>query len=533
MSTAPASVGVPTPCDVPYLADTPACVVAGAAGEVADAVGTAVDFTTDPLGYIAQKMQEAAAGLSSTVLPELDRLTRPDLGQEWFISAYQVSFALAMFVFVAFVGWNFVQLARRRVSGDEVVETLTLYIPTFLGGVIFGPVAGAGLLALTGALTEALIGWGVGATVETTIAALLEAIAAGTPADVVGGPIVAMVFFAALIVSLLLAFVVLLVMVVTLYLTGVIVPLSLVWLVHPRQRAKGLKVVMVWIGICFSHVLLFLLLGVAFRMVEGLATNFQTPGVTILANLAVAVIALVLATLSPLGLLAFAPVGPSVGAGAGPAMSLPGRARVGGYTESAGDSQVAQMARDNGAAGSDAVGADSGAGAAGSTSGQLRTMSAPGAGSRASSSLMEPAGSAGRVERGTPQAPTGAGGGVRRPALPITAVGAAASAMVSGGDDTPASAPSSGDGAAGLSSGAVARQEGGSTPGRAGSAATTTGSGAPLGAALQAAGVALQAAGAAVGAVAEMAQSAGETATEPVEHGQNEHRGGGPSRPRT
>ncbi len=87
-----------------------------------------------------------------------------------------------------------------------------------------------------------------------------------------------------LIVALLLAFLVLLVMLVTLYLTGAIIPLSLVWLVHPRQRSKGLKVLMVWVGVACSHVLLFLLLGIAFRIVGGLATSFDKPALPILAN---------------------------------------------------------------------------------------------------------------------------------------------------------------------------------------------------------------------------------------------------------
>jgi len=53
---------------------------------------------------------------------------------------YQVSFALAMFVSWV-LGWNFVLLARHAISMDDVVETLTIYTPLFLGGVIFGPAA--------------------------------------------------------------------------------------------------------------------------------------------------------------------------------------------------------------------------------------------------------------------------------------------------------------------------------------------------------------------------------------------------------
>lgn len=395
---------MPDPCHLP---------VVKVACSAANTISAAVDFAKDPLGYIAQKMQAAAAGLASTVLPQLERLTHPDLSAGWFLDAYRVSFALAIFIFVAFLGWNFVLLARRRVSGDDVVETLGFYTPLFFGGVILGPALGSLLLELTGALTDTLIRWGIGGSVAGTTTALQASITAGDPAKITGGAIVAIVFFFALIVALVLCFVVLLVMLVTLYLTGAIIPLSLVWLVHPRQRARGLKVVMVWVGICFSHVLLFLLLGVAFRMVAGLSTNFDQPGLKILANLAVAVIALLAATLSPLGLLAFAPVGPSSAAGGGPSLSIPRPQTGGGYPDSAEDSQTAQLARGTGStAGEDdpggnlvGVGPDAGGTApgGGATGGGLLGLLAAsrGDGGGDSSASMEPGAAVGSPAAGS------------------------------------------------------------------------------------------------------------------------------------
>ncbi len=149
----------PTDVTCQVMPTNPLC----AAKAGVDAVGEVVDFATDPLGYIAQQMQQAAASLAGTVLPALERLTHPDLTAEWFLSAYRVSFALSVFVWVAFLGWNFVLLARRRVSGDEVAETMGLYTPMFLGGVVFGPLVGTLLLSLVGAITNAVIGWGCAA----------------------------------------------------------------------------------------------------------------------------------------------------------------------------------------------------------------------------------------------------------------------------------------------------------------------------------------------------------------------------------
>jgi type IV secretion system protein TrbL len=486
-------------CDV--FPTNPVCIGA----KVGAAVAPVIEFATDPLGYIAQKMQQAAEGLAGTVLPQLEKLTHPNLTLDWFLSAYRVSFALAFLVWVAFLGWNFVQLARRRISGDEVAETLGLYTPMFLGGAMFGPLLGTMLLSLTGAITDALIDWGVSGTVQGTTQALQDAIKQGAPAEMAGGAIVAIIVFCCLIVALLLAFGVLLVMLVTLYLTGTIIPLSLVWLTHPRQRSKGLKVVMVWVGVCFSHVLLFLLLGVAFRMVGGLSTSFDEPGLTILANLAVAVIALLMATLSPFGLLAFAPVGPSAAAGGGPSLSLPGRSSGAGYPVSDADSQTAQLARSNDSyAGTDAGepgDGDTGGGSPGGRPGGLVGRLAAGRDGGQSSSSMEPADSG----RARPEA--GDDGGAD--------VSAAATAGTSAGN-----------GAAAMSAASHAAADTGDTLTAAGTAAEATGVGVPVGAAMQAAGVGIKAAGGVLVAAAELAESAGEMAAEQMEHGETHTNGG-------
>ena len=486
-------------CDV--FPATPACIGA----KVGAAVAPVIEFATDPLGYIAQKMQQAAEGLANTVLPQLEKLTHPDLTLDWFLSAYRVSFALSFFVWVAFLGWNFVQLARRRISGDEVAETLGLYTPMFLGGAMFGPLLGTMLLSLTGALTDALIDWGVSGTVHGTTQALQNAIQQGDPSKMVGGAIVAIIVFFCLIVALLLAFVVLLIMLVTLYLTGAIIPLSLVWLTHPRQRSKGLKVVMVWVGVCCSHVLLFLLLGVAFRMVGVLVTSFDEPGLTVMANLAVAVIALLMATLSPFGLLVFAPVGPSAAAAGGPSLSLPGRSTGSGYRVSDGDSQTAQLARSNDSYGGTDAGepgdtgdGDTGGGSPGGRPGGLVGRLAASRDGGQSSSSMEPADS-GRARR---------------------------DAGDDGGADVSATATAgapAGNGTAAMSAGPHAAADTGDTLTAASTAQMAdevlTGALAPV-------GVAAGAAGAVLSTTAQLAQSAGEMAAEQMEHGETHTNGG-------
>lgn len=523
---------LPNPCDLPGADLLPACKVAGGIEKAA----AAVDAATDPFGYMAVQLQKGALGLSETVLPALEELTHPDLTVDWFIGAYRVSFALAIFVWVAFLAWNFVQLARRRISGDDLIETLAFYTPMFLGGSIFGPLLGTLVVSLIGALSDSVLAWGVNGTIGTITEALNTAIEGGDPNEIVGGAAIALILFLALLLALLLVFVMLLVLLVTQYLTGIIIPLSLVWLNHPTQRSKGMKVVMVWIGICVSHILLFLLLGAAFQMVGSLTTGVGDPALKVLSDLTVAVIALLVATLSPVALLKFAPVGASSAPSNGPSLRRSGERTGGGsqYPPAPGsDSQMGQMGRDESGSGG-----GSGTGDAGSDTSGSGSSSSPGlsgkleeakAAKDSSSSSMEPsgAGSDAGGDGGSIGAGVGSGGpgGGAKPASlsggpstsdPLSAAGHDASDSAASGQ------PSGADATSGMASAGTKTSESGQKISQAGAAAEATGVGAPAGLAMQTAGGLMQAAGSATAMTAEMAQSAGDLAGEQMEHGEDD-----------
>lgn len=527
----PLAPQLPNLCNAPLIQI--ACNVGGAAKSAVGGAIQVVKFTEDPLGYIATKMQSASAELAKTVLPAMNKLTRPDLSKDYFLSAYKISFALAILLFIGFVGWNFVLLSRRRISGDEVFDTLAFYGPLFFFSVIFGPLLGTMLLDLTGALTDSLSAWGVGSVGDTTNQ-LQDAITAGSPEKITGGSVVAILFFFCLILALILCFIVLLVMLVTLYLTGAILPLSLVWLVHPRQRSKGIKVAMVWVSILFSHVLLFLMLGVAFHLVSGLTTNFDDPGLTILAHLAIAAIALAMATLSPVLLLKFAPVGPSSANVGGPALSIPGTGSSAGtsYPQSASDSQTAQMSRESvstSSGGGDSAGGESNSGGGGRGTGGGGS-SGDGGGGGTGGDSPGGGGGGGLVGRLTQQqAATGGGGNGTSSTNGANSGnsgdggngaghGAAPSPVSSpvGGGSSPL-AGSAGPGGGGTGSGAGAgasAAEAGTAAETAGVAADATGVGLPVGLALGAAGMAAQ-----VGSkTGQMAQAGGDQASEHMAH---------------
>lgn len=524
------------PCDLPWLKDTTLC-------QVANTVQQTLDFATDPLGYIAQKMQQASAGLANTVLPALEKLTHPQLNTEWFVGAYQVTFALAVFCWVALLAWNFVLLGRRKISGDDVFDTLVYYTPLFFVGSTFGPALGAFVLTFIGALNDSLVQWGIVGSVQATTSKLQAAIAAGSPGSIVGGSIVAILLFAAMIVALLLTFIVLLVMLVTLYLTGAVFPMSLVWVNHPRRRSRGLKILYVWTGVLFSHVLVFFLLGLAFRMVAGMSLDVGGGALQTLTNLAIAVIVLLMATLSPVALAAFAPIGPTDSGGAG-GITAPsgGGERRGGFSgvEAEDDSQLAQLSRSSEGVSTPADGdGDDRSSGQGPLMTRVRQMQAEGAGKAPASSSMEgsptppaaapdgAAGAGGTSGPGLTPPATPAGAGAAKGAPTGLPVGSPAGSPVGGGaaggssavDMTAGGAPGAGAGA-GEAGGAIgaggAAGAAGEGMAAAGAGAAATGVGIPVAAVLIGASVA-------VGKTVEVAQQAGDIAAEHMDHGQEDH----------
>lgn len=495
-------------CDVPGF-KTVCTVTSG--------VSSAIGFANDPLGYIAQKMGSAASGLVTVVLPAVEELTHPDLGQKWFINAYEFTFALAIFVFVLFLGNLFVQRSRRQVSGDEMIETLTFYVPAFFIGVVFGPLIGTAILSFTGALTDVVVSSQLTPSVDQTIATLNSTINGGDPATITGGSIIAIVFFAFLILALLIVFVALLVMLVALYLTGAIFPLSLVWLVNPANRQRGYKIISVWIGVCFSHVLVFLMLGLAFRIVSSAGQEINgDPSVLELANLAVATIALFMAGLSPLALLKFAPIGPSVGGSRGaPSVSIPSQRSGGSGAPSATDSQTAQLARSTPSSSETASGGGAGGGVAAESAAGAATGAAAGGGLLG---LLDRAQSGGQSAEGSgvggEGSPTSAAGSAMETPSLESAEPGSGGASPSGGISQLAGAAGggpAGSGAGGAAGGSAAASAGGAaaSAGAAEGAAAATGVGLPL-----AAGIAV------AKGVTSKVQSLGDMAGEHMEHGE-------------
>ncbi|TPW78045.1 hypothetical protein [Schumannella soli] len=423
------------------MADNPctdpiSCAVGGAT-DVAKGIAGAASYWSDPWGNTFKALQDAAKSLSTELLPTVTSATLPDLSLQWFLDAYKISFAMAIFAAVALMIPQIIRTARGLQSGKDTLESLFLYFPLFLIGAIFGPAFGRLLVEFFHALSTSLSTWGITSSVDEVNKQFTRMIDETDPLAIAGGVPVAVVLMLLMLLGLICVLLVLVVQLVTLYFVGVLVPLSLVWILDPQRRSFGMKLVAVWVGILAAHPLLFFLLGVAFTMLAGsmdvLGNNASLKKVV---ELLVAVIAMFMAAFSPLLLMKFAPLVPSgLGGTNGPSLA-PGswgpsslsdaasRNQRGGQSNapmpsrsfSSASEEAPAAARSAGGGLGDAAAARAGAGAA---------ASGEAAGAASAAEGVAAAGAA----AGTAETATGAGAAIGVPTLVLAGV-AAGSAKV-------------------------------------------------------------------------------------------------------
>lgn len=455
--------------------------VVDAVGKGVDTVGAVADFWSDPAGNTFNMLQDANRGLSETVMPAITKATLPDLTTDWFLHSYAISFGLAIFVMVALLIPQFVRTARGQQSGRDTAEALGLYAPLFLISAAFGPAVGTVLVQFFGALTESIIAWGIntnsGQIVDQFTAMLSEE---DNGEGLAGGAVIGVILLFLMLLGLLIVVLILIVQLITLYFTGILFPLGVVWIIDPTKRKFGTKIAYLWFGILASHPLLFFLLAVAYFMVGANLTVFsETPSLQRTVNLVVSLLALLMAGLSPLLLTKFAPVIPTGGMGSAPAGPT-----VGSSSMQQADSRVSQQSGSN--TDNDSSG---GGGSSNSTGGGSSTKAAGNAGTE-----------------------------TEEPTASVTSATKGAGSGASAGETVGASTASGGAGAgAGAATGAAAA-EGGMAA--AGAAESATGVGAAVGVPTMLAAGAMAAADAGKKANDAVAQ----TAVDPVQD-HDEHYG--------
>jgi type IV secretion system protein TrbL len=145
--------------------DWVACAVGGVQNTV-NGVAGAVSYWSDPWGNTYKALRDAANGLAGQLLPQLTSATLPDLSLDWFVGAYRVSFAAAIFGAVLLLIPQILRTARGLQSGREVLESIGLFFPLFLIGAMFGPAIGLLLVNFFHALSTSLSTWGISSSLD-------------------------------------------------------------------------------------------------------------------------------------------------------------------------------------------------------------------------------------------------------------------------------------------------------------------------------------------------------------------------------
>ncbi|MBG0718737.1 hypothetical protein G3N18_11805 [Microbacterium sp. 2C] len=248
--------------------------------------------------------REAVNGLSNDVIPAITGSTLPDLTLPSFLSAYRVSFALSMLLAVVLLIFQFVRVARGRMSGQDLFESIGLYFPGFIIGISFGPAIGILLVEFVRALTRSIIDWAYGGTIDQMVATFSN-IAVDDPTKIAGGAYVGFMVVWAMAIGMLIIPLIFVFQLVVQYFAGILIPLAVVWVVDHARRGGGIGAVQFWVGMLFVQPLLFLMLGFAFRLNIDAVGQWGNDGFKNLVGLLIAVIAIFLAVFAPFVLIAW------------------------------------------------------------------------------------------------------------------------------------------------------------------------------------------------------------------------------------
>lgn len=295
----------------------PACEVVE---DPVNTVNTMLNWSTDPMGSLFRAMQEGAAGISGELFPIMLKLTSPDLTADWWLMSYAISFGAAVLVMAVLILKQIAQAAQAKdtaVAGSEVFQTLFVYTPVFLLCAMFGPVAGLLVNQLVNLATEGLAAWAMGGSYDSFSATITNQVGGLDTEVLTGGVFMGIILMLGYWASFLMLFFVLLVQLVSLYLLGVIVPLGLVMMLNPRNRAAGGKLAMAWLMLMLVRPLVVFLLGVTFHAVAAFGgdsidafTGAGDPstGFASLISAAVSIIMMLIVCFSPFLLMRYAPV---------------------------------------------------------------------------------------------------------------------------------------------------------------------------------------------------------------------------------
>lgn len=279
-----------------------------------EGVKKGIEFAQDPMGFITQQMQDAVHAVSGVLIPWLLSALHPNYDAQWWLKSYAMSFSVSMFVLAVQLLFIMGRRKRGSLGPKEMLESIFIAAPAFLIGAAFGPVVGIALTKLFTAAGDAMAAWAVNSTTQEFFTKIAELASADDAGSLLSSSIVSMFVLGTLFLSLLGVAFIFIIQLATQYLVGSVLPLGFVWIVNPDTRKLGKAVPVIWVVIGLTQVALILLVGLAFRAINGISITAD-PGtlgklvnpIQTFVNLAVPAVISFIVVFAPLSMLKWIP----------------------------------------------------------------------------------------------------------------------------------------------------------------------------------------------------------------------------------
>ncbi|MER6913926.1 hypothetical protein ABT354_19825 [Streptomyces sp. NPDC000594] len=279
--TAPRAQAVPSPCDLPVV--TVAC-------DLWDGAGTAADFLTDPLGFIATKMGEAAAWFLEQIIKLMESTTTVDFTNPGFLKSYGLMAAVsAIFTVILWL----IAVGKRAVAGVSPMTAMSEAVGLLLVQVLVSAFTPAALLYANRAVDEITKVFAGSAIKDGQqfVEKMTKVIGTTQPLNL---PVVMIAVFLLLIVAALLVWIELLVRAGALYVGALVGPLVAAGLVDRDLWPRCKK----WVGMLLALLLAKPVLFALFGMAAAIMNSEKSDGADAVHTLLVGTLLLFLAVFS-------------------------------------------------------------------------------------------------------------------------------------------------------------------------------------------------------------------------------------------
>jgi type IV secretion system protein TrbL len=282
--------------------------------DVADTAKKTVEFATDPFGFISHELQNAVQAVAGVLIPWMLSALHPDYTAQWWLQSYAVAFSMSTFVLAVQLLIIFSRRRRGSLGGKEALQSVFIAAPAFMIGAAIGPVVGIAVSKVFTAAMDGVAQWSIGSPTEEFFTKISDLAGSKDAVALLNAEFVSWLVLGTLFLSLIGVVFILIIQLATQYLVGAVLPLGFVWIVNPDTRKLGKTVPVVWLVIGLTQVLMILLVGFAFRAINGIGIT-ANPGtlgnlvnpIQQFVNLAVPAVISFIVVFAPLSMLKFIP----------------------------------------------------------------------------------------------------------------------------------------------------------------------------------------------------------------------------------